>query len=184
MKPLKSWNLPDVLDHLDLCASTHWLFPSNLSEAHHPSRKDFLCPTLSSPGGGGNERPRLSCCKLWGWAMWHVALIKFIMGKELPLTSNAFLAKIEINGGRFQSLFGESGSSEARPRDRFWQKWQQCLVSISVTPTFTFSIQLFKCDTRHLWAVYVPPFVTWRATQGVSWIWSDTSSPSRVTFLE
>lgn len=33
--------------------------------------------------------------------MWHVALIKFIIGKELPLTSNAFLAKIEINGGRF-----------------------------------------------------------------------------------
>lgn len=59
------WNLPDALDHLDLCASTHWLFLFNLSEAHRPSRKDFLCPPLSSPGAG-NERPRLAFCKLWG----------------------------------------------------------------------------------------------------------------------
>lgn len=59
------WNQPDVLDRLDLGASTGWLFLANLSEAHHPSRKDFLCPPLSLQRGG-NERPRLWFCKLWG----------------------------------------------------------------------------------------------------------------------
>lgn len=54
----------------------------------------------------------------------------------------------------FQGLFGESGWWEARPCDLMWQNWRQCFVSIPVQPTFTFSIQLFNCDTQHLWAFF------------------------------
>lgn len=52
--------------------------------------------------------------------MWHVPLIKPLLGEELPVTSNAFLTKIEINGGKLFSdpvrePFGDFGWSEMRP---------------------------------------------------------------------